>query len=102
MLFLVTFLPEKQMLKRTSTLVFSVLLLCSISVWAQGPAAPDMSRPATDRQRLYSPAVSKLFYELAYDLAGVKEVTGPEVEQAMAFLTAALSLDSDARGAREL
>jgi len=90
------------MLKRTSILVFSVLLFCSISVRAQGPATRNITRPVVPQQQLYSPAISKLFYEIAYELAGTKEVTGPEVEQAMAFLTAAMSLDSNAGDAREL
>jgi len=90
------------MLKRTSILVFSVILFCSLSIWAQGSTTRDVARPTVDQQQLYSPSISKQFYEIAYELANSKDVTGPEVEQAMAFLTAALSLDSNARDVRAL
>ena len=88
--------------KETSILVFSVLLFCSASVWAQGPANRDITRSAAGQQQLYSPDISKLFYELAYEVAGAQDVTGPQVEHAMAFLTAAMGLDSNAGDAREL
>ena len=89
------------MLKRTSIQVFSVVLFCPLSVWAQGSTTQDTAKPTVSQQQLYSPSISKQFYEIAYELAGAKDVTGPEVEQAMAFLTAALSLDSNARDVRE-
>ena len=88
--------------KGTSILVFSVLLFCSMSIRAQGPTTRDITRPAVDQQQLYSPSISKQFYEIAYELAGTKNVKGAEVEQAMAFLTAALSLDINAKDARTL
>lgn len=88
--------------KRTSILVFSIILFCPLLVCAQGSTTRDMTRPTADLQRLYSPSISKQFYEIAYELANSKDVTGPEVEQAMAFLTAALSLDSNARDVRAL
>jgi hypothetical protein len=88
--------------KRTSILVFSVFLLCPISVWAQGSTTRDMAGSTVGQQKLHSPSVSKKFYEIAYDLANSKDATGPQVERAMAFLTAALSLDSSAKDVREL
>jgi tetratricopeptide (TPR) repeat protein len=88
--------------KGTSILVFSVFLFCPVSVWAQGSTTRDMAGPTVGQQQLYSSPVSKEFYEIAYDLANSKDATGPQVEQAMAFLTAALSLDNDAKDVREL
>jgi len=90
------------MLKRTPILVLSVLLFCPLSLQAQGPAARDIDKSALASEQIYSPSVSRTFYEIAYDLADSKDVTGPEVEQAMAFLSAALSLDKNAGDAREL
>ncbi|MHC4437350.1 MAG: tetratricopeptide repeat protein [Planctomycetota bacterium] len=90
------------MLKRTSILVFSVLLFYPLSVWARGSTTRDIAGPAVGRQQLYSPTISRQFYEIAYELANSKDAGGAEVEQAMAFLTAALSLDSNAGDVREL
>ncbi len=90
------------MLKRTPILVLSVLLFCPLSVWAQGSTSRGIDQSATDPGQLYSPSVSQKFYEIAYELAKSKDVAGPEVEQAMAFLTAAMSLDSNARDVRAL
>jgi len=90
------------MLKRTPILVLSVLLLCPLSVWAQGSAVRDIEQSAADSEQLYSPSISQIFYEIAYELANSKDVTGSEVEQAMAFLTAAMRLDRNARDVRAL
>jgi len=90
------------MLKRTPLLVLSVLLFCPLSLWAQGSAARDIDNSAVEPEQLYSPSVSRAFCEIAYDLAGSKDVTGPEVEHAMAFLSAAMRLDRNSRDAREL
>jgi len=90
------------MLKRTPILVLSVLLFCPLSVWAQGSTARDIEQSAVNAEQLYSPSISQKFYEIAYELANSKDVTEPEVEQAMAFLTAAMSLDKKARDVRAL
>jgi tetratricopeptide (TPR) repeat protein len=90
------------MLKRTPILVLSVLLFCPLSVWAQGSATRDIDNSAMDPEQLYSPSISGTFYEIAYDLAGSKDVVGPKVEQAMGFLSAAMRLDRNTRDAREL
>ncbi len=45
---------------------------------------------------LFSPSVSQKFYEIAYDLAKAENIKGIEVEKAIVFLTAALSLDKNA------
>ena len=96
------FSREKQMLKRTPVLMLSVLLFCPLSLWTQGSAARDIDNSAVGPEQLYSPSISQAFYEIASDLAGSKNVTGPEVEQAMAFLSAAMRLDRNAGNAREL
>ena len=90
------------MLKRTPILVLSVLLFCPLSVWAQGSTARDIEQSAANPQQLYSPSISRKFYEIAYELANSKDVAGPEVEQAMAFLTAAMNLDRNAGDVRAL
>lgn len=90
------------MLKRTPILVLSVLLFCPLSVWAQGSTARDIEQSAANPEQLYSPSISQKFYEIAYELANSKDVAGPEVEQAMAFLTAAMSLDRNAKDVRAL
>jgi hypothetical protein len=96
------FLQEKQMPKKTSILVFSVFLFCPLSTLARGPVARDMAGSMMNQQQLYSPSVSRKFYEIAYELAISKDATVPEVQRGMAFLTAALSLDSNVRDVRAL
>jgi hypothetical protein len=90
------------MLKRTPILVLSVLLFCPLSVWAQGLTSRDVDKSAEDSEQLYSPSVSRKFYEIAYELANSKDVEEPKVEQAMAFLSAAMRLDKNAADARLL
>jgi len=90
------------MLKRTPILVLSLLLFCLLSVRAQGSTVRDIEQSTVNPERLYSPSISQKFYEIAYELANSKDVAVPEVEQAMAFLTAAMSLDKNARDARAL
>ena len=51
---------------------------------------------------LSSPLVSRKFYEVAYELAKPREVRGPELEQAITFLIAAMKLDKNAKGIRPL
>ena len=96
------FLREKRMLKRTPILVLSILLFCPLSVRAQGGTAQGIEQSAANQQQLYSPSISQKFYEIAYELANSKDAEGPQTEQAMAFLTAAIKLDSDAKGVRSL
>jgi len=81
------------MLKRTPILVLSILLFCPLSVFAQRSTVRDIEQSAANPERLYSPSISQKFYEIAYELANSKDVAAPEVEKAMAFLTAAMSLD---------
>ena len=103
--------------KRTSFIVFSVLLFCSLLAWPGPVAAKDAEKSpvnpnllgstdstssAPELGQLFSPTISRKFYEIAYELANDKDVKGPEVEQAIAFLTAAMKLDSDVKGVRPL
>ena len=90
------------MLKRTPVMVLSVLLFCPFSVWAQGSTVRNIEQSAVNPEQLYSPSISQKFYEIAYELANSKDVAGTEVEQAMAFLTAAMSLDKNAGDVRAL
>jgi tetratricopeptide (TPR) repeat protein len=105
------------MRKRASFLVLSALLFCPLPVRARGFTARDGEKPAVnpnplgpivpassslEMEQLFSPSVSRKFYELAYELARSKEAGGVEVEQAITFLTAALKLDSDVKGVRPL
>ncbi len=55
-----------------------------------------------DQGKLYSPSVSRKFYDIAFDLAGTVDTKGPQVEQAMVLLIAAMELDSDSREIRPL
>jgi hypothetical protein len=96
------FSREKQTLGKIPILLLSVLLFCHLPVLAQGSTARDIYNSAVISEQLYSPSVSRRFYEIAYELAKPKDVTGPKVEQAMAFLTAAMRLDKDAKDVQEL
>jgi len=103
------------MRKGTLFVVVLALLCCSLSVHAQGlPAAGEPSAdfgrsaltrsaaPSTQGDALISPSVSRTFYEIAYELAHSKETRGAELDQAVAFLTAAMKLDSQAKDIRAL
>ncbi len=104
------------MRKGTLTGVVLAVIFCPPSAWAQGPAAGDpealtnpawsvlarAQSPLPEAGALSSPSVSRTFYEIAYDLAHSKEASGPEMEQAIVFLTAAMKLDKDAKGIRPL
>ena len=97
-------------------LIFVVLtlLFLPLSVWAQEPR--EAGTPAADsrtsvlassarslhEESLSSPSVSRKFYEIAYELAKPSQVRGPELEQAIVFLTAAMKLDKNAKGIRPL
>ena len=102
---------------KTSFLVLLALLMCLSSAHAQRPAIenrgspvinsdrPGSVRPANSArqsEQLSSASVSRKFYELAYGLAGNRDITGPELEPAIVFLTAAMQLDGNTRQARSL
>ena len=96
------FSREKQILGKMPIFLLSVLLFCHLSGLAQSSAAQDLDNSAAISEQLYSPSISQRFYEIAYELAKPKDVTGPKVEQAMALLTAAIRLDKDAKDVQEL
>jgi tetratricopeptide (TPR) repeat protein len=93
---------EKQVLKIIPVLLLSVLIFCASSLRAAGSAARSIEKSTSHQQQLYSPSISREFYEMAYELANAKDAAGPEVEQAMAFLTAAMRLDESARDVQRL
>ncbi|MBN1393293.1 MAG: CDC27 family protein [Sedimentisphaerales bacterium] len=74
--------------KKWSFVVFSILCCCSSITWA--------AQNTTETNRLFAPSLAQKFYEIAYELANSKDINGPEFAQAVAFLTAALELDSRA------
>ena len=96
------FSREKQILGKMPIFLLSVLLFCHLSGLAHSSAAQDLDNSAAISDQLYSPSISQRFYEIAYELAKPKDVTGPKVEQAMALLTAAIRLDKDAKDVQEL
>jgi hypothetical protein len=52
--------------------------------------------------QLNSPAVSRFFFNIAYELAHSENVSDTELEQAIVFLTAAMKLDGNAKAVRPL
>lgn len=69
------------------------------------PVSPDMEIPAElipmeplpeQPAQLFSPAIARRFYEIAYQLANRENVTAQQAKQAIVFLSAAVSLDSNA------
>lgn len=63
----------------------------------EAPIAPAMYANAPAKaEPLVSPSVAQRFHEIAAEIADSNDITGPEVEQAMIFLTAAQSLDNTA------
>ncbi|MHC4623937.1 MAG: hypothetical protein ACYS4W_08545 [Planctomycetota bacterium] len=62
-----------------------------------GGSALCWSQAASDSEQLFSPSVAQEFYTFAHDLTNTEEVSGPEVEQAISFLSAAMRLDSRAK-----
>jgi len=87
------------MLNRRFISLFLALICCSWSGWAKSfnleklidPAIS--AKPAPKAEPLISPSVGRRFYAIAYDLASCEEITGPQAEQAIVFLTAATTVD---------
>ncbi|MHC4693986.1 MAG: tetratricopeptide repeat protein, partial [Planctomycetota bacterium] len=75
------------MFKSKALLVISAIVICFLPASAQGSG---------DTERLTSASASKVFYEIAYEIANSPDVTGAEAEQAIILLTAALNLDNSA------
>jgi hypothetical protein len=102
---------------RLSLIAFLLFLFYPLSVLAQGLTSKEVMRsrsnselsgfdypsnsvPNTDM--LLSPSVSRRFYEIAYELAQSEDVEGPELEQAIVFLSTAMELDNNAVAVRPL
>ena len=90
------------MLKRRYLSVLVALFLCFLPAWAQQFApetsiGPAISPNATAKtESLVSASVAQEFYEIASELADSNDITGPQAQQALVFLTAARNLDSAA------
>jgi tetratricopeptide (TPR) repeat protein len=114
---------EKKMSKRASFLdfgklsrvVFLALLFffCSTSAQAQldsrysildtrGSSRIEYRESGIEDGKLFSSSVSQKFYEIAYELANPEDVRGPQVDQAIVFLTAAMKLDNNNKDVRAL
>ncbi len=102
---------------RLSLIVFLLFLFCTMSVTARGLTSEEVTRTRTSSElpgfdypansmpnadTLLSPSVSQRFYEIAYELAHSEDVKGPELEQAIIFLSAAMELDNNAAVIRPL
>lgn len=105
------------MYMKTSFLVLLALVMCLSLARAQRLSLKNRESPATNPGRSGSgrPAdsarqpgqfssvpVSRKFYELAYELAGNRQATNPDLEQAITFLTAAIELDGKTNETRSL
>jgi tetratricopeptide (TPR) repeat protein len=90
----------------------TVVLALSGSVSAAEPNRPDSNaparrmRPTTGKdlykqmpEKLFSPSVSQLFYEMAYEISHRDNMTDSQAEQAVALLNAAMEMDSSAGSA---
>jgi hypothetical protein len=55
------------------------------------------AQDASDGQQLFSPSVADKFYEMAYELGDSPEISETDIDQAIALLRAATSLDSRAK-----
>lgn len=90
------------MLTRRSFLALLALFLCSLPAWAQEFApemviSPAISANATVKtEPLFSASVAQEFYEIASEIADSNDVTGPQAQEAIVFLTAAKNLDNAA------
>ena len=78
--------------------VFSALIFFACFL----PAPTLLHSRESSAQQVFSSSVSQKFYELAYELANSEDVKGPQIEQAMAFLRAAMELDNNVRDAHAL
>jgi hypothetical protein len=78
------------MLKSCVFLAFLMLLFCPFVSWAQ------YTQGTMDTERIFAPSLGQKFYDIAYELANSADINGPEIEQAIVFLTATLDLDNRA------
>jgi len=93
---------------RAYLVVILAFSMCLSSAHAQRPSSDN--RPGsvssagsmTDAGGFSSVSVSRKFYQLACELAGNRDITGPGLEQALVFLTAAMRLDGENEAAQSL
>ncbi len=97
--------------------VFAVFVFCSSFVFAQ-PNSPQTTDTASINdnvlgpsritstvsasEQLYSPVVSRVFYDIAYELTNSEDASGQDLDEAIVFLTAAMKLDRDNKDIRPL
>lgn len=108
---------EQQMYAKTFFLLLAALLLSPSQARAQNLPTQGRDRTAVTggqfgstlpagsalaQEQLSSDSVSRRFFEIAHELAGANNVTGPKLEQAIVLLTAAIELDNEAKTARRL
>ncbi|MGD0553223.1 MAG: hypothetical protein ABSB25_11340 [Sedimentisphaerales bacterium] len=95
-------------IRRIAT-ILTVVLALSGSVSAIEPNNPEPNAPARRMhsktgkmlytpmpEKLFSPSVSQLFYEMAYEISHRDNMTDSQAEQAVALLNAAMEMDSSA------
>jgi len=87
------------MLRDTSVAVLLAMVFSAAPGWAQTPARkqsfpePASTRAKEPSQTLSSPSAAARLWDVAYEVAHSKTVTGPKADQAIVLLTAAKSLN---------
>jgi tetratricopeptide (TPR) repeat protein len=90
-----------RMINKIKYSLILTVFLYSCALYAGGAS----SGPVADSEQseaLYSPSVSKMFYEIAFKIADSEKASYIENEQAISFLLAAINLDNDSTEVREL
>jgi len=88
--------------RRRQLLLCSLLVLLSCPIChAQDILSTELKAPTApllaESDKLFSPPVGRIFYDLAYELANNPDITPQQVEQAITLLTATIKLDSSAK-----
>jgi hypothetical protein len=113
----VLFCRERQMHGRLSFITLLLLLFSTFPAPARGstseqvraarasfepsgPAYPPNTTPQTNT--IVPPSAGRVFYDIAYELASSEDVLGPDLEQAIIFLKAAMELDNNIPAIRPL
>ncbi len=78
--------------KSAQVILYYALITCTAILLFFPPAA----KAASNSEELLSPSVAKTYYDIACELSYPGNITGPQNEQALIFLKAALSLDGRA------
>jgi HEAT repeats len=98
-------------IRRIAAILTVILALCG-SALAIEPNNPEPNAPskrmrqptgkplyAPMPEKLFSPSVSQLFYEMAYDISHKDNMTDSQTEQAIVLLNAAMEMDTSASSA---